>query len=100
MRDLIDKLLATEASQFIGLLTAVAAAFVSYGLVSQTRADTWVSILSFALPIVLPLIQGRLTRQQVYSKETTQAVADRAAATGDTDIGKPPDASPPLPPEG
>jgi hypothetical protein len=100
VRELIDKLLATEAAQFIGLLTAIAGALVAYGLVSQAKADVWVSVLSVALPIILPLIQARLTRRQVYSKETTQAVVDRAAATGDTDIGKPPDASPPLPPEG
>jgi len=102
VRDLIDKLLATEASQFIGLLAAIAGALAAYGLVSQARADTWVSVLTFLLPIILPLIQARFTRQQVYSKDTTQALANQATFEEPgtfVDIGKPPDASPPLPQE-
>lgn len=103
MREAIQKILDSEAAWFIGLLTAVLAAVVSYGLVSQARADLWISILTFALPVVLPIVQAIATRLKVYSKNTTQELADQATfqpAGSKVDIGKPPDASPPLTPQG
>lgn len=39
-----------------------------------------------------------LNRSKVYAPATVQAIAEKAAETGVADIGKPPDASPPLPP--
>lgn len=100
MRDLLQKILATEPARFFAAIAAVLGVAVSYGLLSQTRADAWVSFATLALPIVVPLLQGALTRRNAYSKETTQALANQATfkAPGTiVDIGQPPDASPPLP---
>lgn len=48
--------------------------------------ETQIAGINIALVAVL----GLFVRQSVYSKATTQAIADRAAATGSTDIGTPP----------
>ena len=99
----IRDLLKTEPARLISFIAAVLGLVVSYGLVSQVRADAWIAFATLALPVVLPLIQGALTRQNVYSKDTVQKLADRATyqkAGTKVDIGQPPDASPPLPAEG
>lgn len=103
--DFIRNLLKSEPAVLIAGVTALLGAAVSFGLLTQTRADVWISVAAGMLPIVLPIVQGWLTRQSVFSPDTVQIIADAATqlpAGTPVDIGKPPntDASPPLPPEG
>ena len=44
-----------------------------------------------AVGTIAALVATELIRRFVYSIKTTQAIADRAEATGDTDIGNPPE---------
>lgn len=91
---MLQKLLQTEPARLISLITALVGAAVAAGLFTQTKADLWVVLISAALPVVLPLIQGALTRQTVFSPATTQELANAATnlpAGTPVDIGKPPD---------
>ena len=87
---MIQKLLNAEPTAIRALITAILTFAVSAGLMTQAHADTATSIAGAVLPVLLILINGILTRNAVYSPKTTQAIANRAAATGNTDIGSPP----------
>lgn len=50
-----------------------------------------------ALNIALVAVLGLFSRQNVYNPVTTQKIANRAAATGNTDIGEPPSGKPDSP---
>jgi hypothetical protein len=97
---MIEKLLQTEPARLIGLLAAVLGLVAGAGIVSQGRADAWVAFAGVLLPVLLPILQAWLTRRAVYAPATVQAIANEATnlpAGSTPDIGKPPDASPPLP---
>jgi hypothetical protein len=90
----LQKILQTEPARFISLIVAAVGLAVSFGLLQQPRADAWVAIATAAVPFLLPLIQGILTRQTVFAPATVQVLADAATnlpAGSSVDIGKPPD---------
>jgi hypothetical protein len=102
---MVQKLLQNEPAALIAVITAIVGAAVSFGLLTQTRADVWIAVAAALLPIVLPILQGYFTRQSVFSPDTVQKIADAATQLPpgtSVDIGSPPntDASPPLPPAG
>jgi hypothetical protein len=64
------------------------------GIVSDALAGQItdaINALAQILVLLSPLIAGLLIRQRVYSSDTTQKIANRAKATGNTDIGTPPE---------
>jgi hypothetical protein len=65
-------------------VVAVLNALVLLGVVSLTPEQ--IAGINIALVAVL----GLFVRQSVFSQETTKRLVQRAAATGDTDIGNPP----------
>ncbi len=91
---MLAKLLSAEPTAVRALITAVLTFLVSVGLVTQAHADSTVTAITAVLPALLIIVNGILTRNAVYSPKTTQAIADRAAATGNTDIGTPPAGTP------
>ena len=91
---MIAKLLQTEPAALIAAITALVGAAVSFGLLTQTRAELWIALVAGLLPVVLPIIQGYLTRQTAFAPATVQAIANEATnqAPGTVvDIGKPPE---------
>jgi hypothetical protein len=90
---MIAKLLQTEPAALIAAITALVGAAVSLGVLTQTRADLWIALVAALLPVILPIIQGYLTRQTVFSPDTTQKLANAATnlpAGTPVDIGVPP----------
>lgn len=84
----IKELVKTNAARLIAYsgAVAVAAALKGAELVGiKLTAEVLVGISGLAVIIATELI-----RRFVYSIDTTQKVTDRAAATGNTDIGEPP----------
>jgi len=86
-----------EAAVLIGVVATIIlnalATLAGEGIISealQGQLTDGVNAGAQILVALAPLIAGLLTRFQVFSKDTTQKIADRAAATGDTDIGSPP----------
>lgn len=91
---MIAKLLQTEPARLISVIAAVMGLAIGYGLMSQAKADMWIAALTVALPVVLPLIQGALTRETVYAPANVQKIADAATnlpAGTPVDIGVPPE---------
>lgn len=91
---MIAKILQTEPARFISLIAAVLGLALSFGLLTQTRADAWVAIATAALPVLLPLIQGAITRQTVFAPDTVQKLANESTNLPpgtEVDIGKPPE---------
>lgn len=77
----------------VTLILGVVQTLLGEGLISDAAAGQVSSVvdgLGKFLVMLSPLIAGLLIRQQVYSPDTTQKIADRAAATGNTNIGEPP----------
>jgi hypothetical protein len=100
---MLQKLLQNEPAALIAVVTAIVGAAVSFGLLTQTRADAWIAVVAALLPIILPILQGYFTRQNAFAPATVQKIADAATQLPPgtpVDIGSPPntDASPPLPP--
>jgi hypothetical protein len=88
MMDFFRRLLETEPTDVIGTLTSLLALAVNFGLpLTGVQVDAIVQFATNAL-----LLGGAIfaIRRTVYAPDTTQAIANRAAATGDTDIGTPP----------
>lgn len=86
-----------EPAFWIGLIVALILGAVrtiaGEGLISDAaegQVTNVVNALAQLAELAAPLIAGLLIRQTVYSPVTTQKIADRAAATGNTDIGEPP----------
>lgn len=93
--DLIKSLIAKSPTRLVG-----------YGSIVAVAIATWIAAqLHITLPPELVLGIGglgaafvtELIRRLVYSPHTVQQLADQAATTGVSEIGSPPDASPPLP---
>lgn len=97
-----------EPAVLLGILfAAVMAALQSLagnGIIGQDVVDTIASAFDPSKGgWAIPLITGLITRQFVFSPAKTQEVANLATFQPPgtvVDIGKPPDASPPLPPGG
>lgn len=90
-------LLGREPAFWIGLIvTLILGALqtiAGVGLISDAtegQVTSAVNAVAQLLTLLAPLIAGLVIRQNVYAPDTTQAIADRAAATGNTDIGDPP----------
>ena len=87
-----------EPARLIGLVVTLALGILQTlqgeGIVSDALAGQItdaINALAQILVLLSPLIAGFLIRQRVYSPDTTQKIADRAATTGNTDIGTPPE---------
>lgn len=99
-----------EPAVVIGIIAAALLALLQSlagsGVIGQDAVDTIASAIDptkegggWALPILI----GFVTRYFVYAPPTVQKIANAATFEKPgtvVDIGKPPDASPPLPPEG
>lgn len=86
--DLIKGLIAKSPARLIGYgstLATLAAVFIAGKLGVTLDTDTLLAVGLFGAAIVTELI-----RRFVYSPQTTQAIAIRAADTGNIDIGSPP----------
>lgn len=86
--DFIKGLIARSPTRLIGYgstLAVVAATFLASKLGLTLSSDTLYAVGLLGAAIVTEAI-----RKFVYSPNTTQAIADRAADTGNTDIGSPP----------
>lgn len=95
-----------EPAFWIGLIVTIILGalqtIAGVGLISDaTEGQIRDGVNAFAqlLTLLAPLIAGLVIRQNVFSPKTTQAIADRAAATGNTDIGTPPSGEPVAPAE-
>jgi hypothetical protein len=90
--DFLRRLLEAEPTVVIGTLTSLLALAVNFGLpITGVQVDSIVQLVSNLL-----LLGGAVLaiRQSVYAPDTTQAIANRAAETGNTDIGNPPEGVP------
>lgn len=79
----------------VGSITAlIAAALVlgrSFGLpISDDQENALLSFVAVAAPLAVAFI----ARGLVYSPKTTQALVNKAAATGDPTVGPPPTGTP------
>ena len=86
--DLAKKALAQSPTRFVayGSALAVAAALkIAEALGVTLTAEVLAAVAAIATFVITELI-----RQFVFAPSTTQQIVDRAAATGVTDIGKPP----------
>ena len=88
---------ASEPARLIGLIVTLALGVLQTlngeGIISDALAGQItdaINALAQILVLLSPLIAGLLIRQRVYSPDTTQKIADRAADSGNTDIGEPP----------
>lgn len=86
-----------EPARWIGLIVTILLGILQTlqgeGIVSDVVAgqvSDGINALAQLAVLLSPLIAGFIIRQQVYSPVTTQAIANRAAVTGNTDIGEPP----------
>lgn len=86
-----------EPAFWIGLIVTIILGalqtIAGEGLISDVAAgqvrDAVNAVAQLAI-LLSPLIAGLVIRQNVFSPPTTQAIADRARDTGNTDIGEPP----------
>lgn len=89
MIDFIKGLLEKEAARLIAYSSAAAVA-LALKAAEMLGVELSAEILA-GVGALAALIVTELIRRFVYSSATTQALADRAADTGNTDIGSPPD---------
>lgn len=84
-----DKEPAVIVSTITAAIVAVLGLLAAFGLsISDSTRD---AILGAVAPLVaVILLLGPVIRQMVYSPHTTQAIAEKAAATGDATIPGPP----------
>lgn len=94
-------ILGREPAFWIGLIVTLVLGVVrtlaGEGLISDAatgQVEGALQAVAQLLELLAPLLAGLLIRQNVYSPATTQKIADRAAATGNTNIGDPPSGSP------
>lgn len=89
--------LGREPAFWIGLIVTIILGalqtIAGEGLISDVaegQVRDAVNALAQLATLLAPFVAGIVIRQNVYSPKTTQAIADRAATTGNTDIGDPP----------
>lgn len=70
-----------------GLVSAVIALAIAYGV--DISDDQQAAIMGLVAALA-PIIAGIVTRSKVYSPSTTQSLVNKAAATQDATIPKPP----------
>ena len=78
----------------VSLVLGIVQTLTGNGLISDAAAGQVTDLVNAGAQLavlVAPFVAGLLIRQNVYSPDTTQKIADRAAATGNTDIGSPPE---------
>lgn len=82
-----------------GLLEREAARIVNYAAAGAVAASVWVAgrlglelttEVTAGISAIAVFVATEVIRRLVFSIKTTQAIADRAAVTGNTDIGNPP----------
>lgn len=88
MIDFIKGLIAKSPARLIAWSSAAAVAG-ALKLAEMAGVELPPEVLT-GVAALAALIATELIRRFVYSPNTTQAIADRAAATGNTDIGSPP----------
>lgn len=91
------KIFGREPAVWIGLIVTLILGAVQTllgeGFISDVTAGqvtNGVNAMAQLVTLLSPLLAGLFIRQNVYSPETTQKIANRAKATGNTDIGEPP----------
>jgi hypothetical protein len=83
--------LAANPARLIGLATSLALAGAAKIAYLLTGVETLPADVTLGITAITGFVVGELIRRFVFSPKTTQAIVDRAAATGETDIGKPPE---------
>lgn len=97
MLDFIRALFAKEPARFVGWGSTLVVAG-ALKLAEQFGVTLSVDVLA-AIGVLAGFVISELIRRFVYAPTTVQAIANNAAVTGSTDIGTPPTATPPLPPQ-
>lgn len=87
IRDLIARLMALEPALVISTVSGILLILANFGVAPAVDVPAAVMTV-FNLLAILATVLG--IRQNVYSPDTTQAIAERAADTGNVDIGDPP----------
>lgn len=100
MKAFLDKLLETIKAPIRNLLEKEPARLIAAVGAAVTAVALWLAqqagftIPEDWLPWIVLIVGGAIVeaiRQFVYAPDTTQLIADRAATTGNTDIGNPPE---------
>lgn len=88
MRNMFRRFMETEPALLVGTVSALLALLVNFGLpLTGVQVDSILQFITNAL-LFMGAVAG--VRQSVYAPVTTQKIADRAAVTGNTNIGEPP----------
>lgn len=101
MLEFIRNVLAKEPARFVGWGSTLAVA-LALKAAEQVGVVLSADILA-AISVLTGFVISELIRRFVYAPQTVQAIANEATnlpAGSTPDIGKPPDASPPLAPDG
>lgn len=101
MLDFIRNIVAKEPARLVGYGSSVAV-FAALKVAEALGVTLTVDVQS-AISLLAGFVIAELIRRFVYAPATVQAIANEATnmpAGSTPDIGKPPDASPPLPPGG
>jgi hypothetical protein len=69
---MVQKLLQNEPAALIAVITAIVGAAVSFGLLTQTRADVWIAVAAALLPIVLPILHGNYSPPKAFAPASVQ----------------------------
>ena len=87
IRNFIARLLDVEPALVISTVSGLLLIAANLGF--APAVDVPAAVMTFFnLVAIIATVLG--IRQSVYSPKTTEAIAERAAETGDTDIGNPP----------
>ena len=80
----------TEPTAIIEIVRAIALLLGFAGVVITVEEQAVIAAGIGALAALVSVALAIWNRRSVFSPKTTQAIANRAAATGNTDIGNPP----------
>ena len=101
MLDFIRNVVAKEPARLVGYGSSLVVFAALKG--AEAVGVTLTLDVQSAISLIAGFVIAELIRRFVYSPDTVQQIANQAThqVAGTTvDIGKPPDASPPLPPNG
>lgn len=93
MLEFVRNLVRSEATRVVSYASAIAVAGTLK--VAELAGVTLTAEVLAGVTAITVLVVTELIRRFVYSSDTTQKIADRAANTGNTDIGDPPSGDPP-----
>lgn len=87
IRNFIGRLMNVEPALVISTISGILLIAANFGFAPAINVDAAVMTF-FNLVAIIATVLG--IRQSVFSPRTTERIAERAAETGNTDIGDPP----------